>query len=136
MFLGALSAGAADTINASSTMPTGPDSQGRTYGLQADGNVIQCPPDQPYDASILMCSGSPCLPMIATLDSTGSPVYSLPSGPLAPGQSVCPPPGQGVAYGSTPLGGGGGGGFVMNNNTLLIGAAVLVLLLLMNRGGR
>ncbi len=132
MFLGALSTGSADTIN-NCGAPTGPDSQGYTFGCTENGTSIQCPPGQPYDASILNCSGSPCIPMIATLDAAGSPVYSLPSGPLAPGQSVCPPPGLGVAYGCVPLG-GGGGLVVNNNNLLLIGGAVLVLMMLM--GGR
>lgn len=80
MHLGALSAGSADTVNASSI--------GQTYGTTPTGDTLVCPPGQPWDAAMQDCSGAPCLPMIQNLDGS----YSLPSGPLAPGQSVCPPP--------------------------------------------
>lgn len=100
MMLGALSAGAVDTMNG---MPTGPDSQGNTYGTMADGTSISCPPGRPYDPVLMDCSGVACLPMVSSLDSTGNVVYSLPQGPLQPGQSVCPAPYQGVAPGSVTL---------------------------------
>lgn len=68
--------------------------QGYTYGTMPDGTDIQCPPGQPFDAALMNCSGAPCLPMIPELDAAGHVVYSLPSGPLAPGQAICPPPGE------------------------------------------